>query len=106
MLSSCSGDNTIKLFNINGNNYNLVQTLSYHTSSVSKIIEIKNKQLISCSYDKSFIVYFKENDEYKVDYKISTNGGCYSVVQTKNNEICYSEETNNAICFFDIKKKN
>ena len=105
LLASCSGDNTIKLFNINGNNYNLVQTLSYHTGYVNKIIEIKNKQLISCSSDNSFIVYFKENDEYKVDYKISTNGDCSSVVQTKNNEICYSEATNSAICFFDILER-
>ena len=52
------------------------------TQKVSKIIELKNKQLVSCSYDSSFIVYYKEN-----------------------NELCYSEVTNNAICFFLIYYK-
>ncbi len=104
-LASCSGDKTIKLYNINGNNYNVIQTLSFHTSYVYKLIELKNKQLISCSADSSLIVYFKENNEYKIDYKFSTNGSCSSVVQTKTNEICYSETTNNAICFFDILER-
>ena len=104
-LASCSEDNTIKLYNINGNNYNVIQTLSFHTNSVYKLIELKNKQLISCSADSSLIVYFKENNEYKIDYKFSTNGSCSSVLQTKTNEICYSEKTNNATCFFDILER-
>ena len=57
ILASCSLDNTIKLFNINGNNYNILQTLNYHTNDVYKIIELKNKQIASCSYDKSIIFY-------------------------------------------------
>ena len=39
-LASCSEDNTIKLYNINGNNYNVIQTLSFHTNSVYKLIEL------------------------------------------------------------------
>ena len=105
IIASCSKDKTIKLFNINGNNYNVLQTLSNHTNLVYKIIELKNKQLASCSADSSIIVYFKENNKYKIDYKIPTNGSCSSVVQTKNNEICYSEKTNNGICFFDIMER-
>ena len=53
ILASCSDDEAIKLFNINGNNYNVLQTLSHHTNSVYKIIELKNKQLASCSADSS-----------------------------------------------------
>ena len=98
-LTSGSDDKAIKLYNINGNNYNVLQTLSHHSDYVYNIIELNNKQLVSCSRDSSIIVYFKENNEYKMDYKISTNGPCYSVIQTKNNEICYSEETNSGICF-------
>ena len=52
--------------------------------------------------DSSVIFYFKDNNEYKRDYKILTNGLCSSVIQTKNDEICYSEKTDSAICFFDI----
>ena len=51
-LASCSIDNTIKLYNINKNRYNVIQTLKEHKNWVSKIIELKNKQLASCSWDK------------------------------------------------------
>ena len=106
ILASCSGDYTIKLFNIKNNEYNVLQTLKYHTNSVYKIIELKNKSLASCSYDKSLIFYTKDNNnEYIKDYNISTNGICTSVIQTKDNEICYSERTNNSICFFDVNQK-
>ena len=84
----------------------MLQTLKYHTNSVYKIIELTNKSLVSCSYDKSFIFYNKDNNnEYIKDYNISTNGICTSVIQTKENEICYSERTNNSICFFDFNTK-
>ena len=99
---SASSDKTIKLFNINGNSYNVLQTLVYHTSSVYKIIELKDKKLVSCSEDKSIIFYFKDNNEYTKDFSITTDGKCSPVIQTKDNEICYSEETNNALCFFDL----
>ena len=74
--------------------------------SVNKIIELKNKQLVSCSYDKSIIFYTKGNKGYKKDYSISTNGINGPIIQTKDNEICYYEGSN-TICFYDfIKRKN
>ena len=106
ILASCSRDNTIKLFNIKDNEYNVLQTLNYHKGSVRKIIELKNKSLVSCSNDKSIIFYNKDNNnEYKKDYNISTNGGCFSVIQTKENEICYSEFQNSSICFYDLNQR-
>ena len=104
ILASCSQDHTIKLFNINKNNYILLQTLFNHNDSVKSIIELENKQIVSCSFDKSLIVFFEENNEYKMDYKISIEGECYSVIQTKNNQICYSDEINGT-CFFDITER-
>ena len=59
LLASCSWDNTIKLFNIKGNNYKVFQTLNYHTNPVYKIIELKNKYLVSCSADKTIVFYLK-----------------------------------------------
>ena len=39
--------------------------------------------------------------QYKKDNKkIKTNGLCSSVIETKENEICYSEQNNNRICFY------
>ena len=104
-LVSCSTDNQIKIFNIKGNEYEVLQTLKYHTSCVYKIIELKNKTLVSCSGDSSIIFYFKDNLEYKKDYQMSTNGSCSSVIQTKDNEICYSESNNNSIVFFDLLER-
>jgi len=43
-----------------------------------------------------------------MDYKIDTNEFCYSLIQTKKNEICYSIYYNNTefdICFFDILER-
>jgi len=102
VLASCSSDYTIKLFNIKGVEYEIIQTLNYHSNVVYKIVELKNKSLASCSADSSILFYFKDNNEYQKDYKISTNGSCSSIIQTKDNEICYSEVTNNTICFFDL----
>ena len=104
-LVSCSEDKTIKLFNIKGVQYEILQTLNYHTSTVNKVLELKNKTLISCSCDSSIIFYLKYNNEYKKDYQVSINGSCYTIIQTKDNEICYSETKDNRICFFDILER-
>ena len=82
--------------------YEILQTLNYHTNTVWKIIELKNKNLVSCSHDSSIIFYIKDNNEYKKDYQIQTDGPCYSIIQTKDNELCYSESNNNKICFYDL----
>ena len=105
ILASCSEDKSIKLFNIKGKEYEVLQTLNYHTSYVYKITELKNKTLASCSWDCSIIFFLKDNLEYKKDYKLSTNGSCSSIIQTKDNEICYSEKNNNSICFFDLLER-
>jgi WD40 repeat protein len=105
VLASCSLDKTVKLFNIKGVEYEIIQTLNYHTNTIYKIVELKNKSLASCSDDSSILFYFKDNNEYQKDYKISTNGPCYSIIQTKDNEICYSEYTNSTICFFDLLER-
>jgi len=101
-LVSCSQDYTIKIYNIKGLKYEVIQTLNNHTNTVYKIIELQNKVLTSCSFDESIIFYKRENKEFKKDYQIETNGPCYSIIQTKDNEICYSERNNKAICFYEL----
>ena len=105
ILASCSGDKSIKLFNIKENKYEVLQTLNDHTDWVNKIIELKNKTLVSCSYDRSIIFYIKDNIKYKKDYQISTNGSCWNIIQTKDNEICYYEYKNDTICFYDLLER-
>jgi len=36
---------------------------------------------------------------------MKTNGSCTSIIQTKDNEICYSEGKNNTIYFYDILER-
>ena len=103
ILASCSWDNSIKLFNIKENKYEVLQTLNDHKHWVNKIIELKNKALVSCSHDRSIIFYIKDNIKYKKDYQISTNGSCWNIIQTKDNEICYNEY--DTICFYDLLER-
>ena len=102
---SCSEDNTIKLFTIKGNEYKIIQSLENHSNEVFKIIELNNKSLVSCSADSSILFYSKDGSKYKKDYEISNDGSCSSVIQTQNNEICYSVRRFDKICFFDFLER-
>ena len=104
LLASCSFDKTIILFHINGKKYEIIQILDYHTGPIKKIIELNNNKLVSCSDDNYIIFYKIDNLNYTKDYSISTNGHCTSIIQTTENEICYS--TKNKIYFYDIIEKN
>ena len=110
ILASCSQDQTMILYNINGNNYENFQTLNEHKEEVFKIIELKNKNLVSCSQDKSSIFYSKNKSKYKKDYKFSTYGGIRYLIQSKDNEICFSSiyydtKLRCDIRFYDFNKK-
>ena len=105
-LVSCSYDKTIKIYNINENEYKVIQILQEHIKPVTKIIELKNKQLASCSLDKSIIFYKNDNNKYKKDYSITTNGINGPIIQTKDNEICYYEDEEDTLCFYDFIKRN
>ena len=82
-LATCSDDKTIKLFKIEGNKYEILQTLNYHKDRVSKIIELNNKVLVSSSLDSSIIFYIKDNNVYKKDYQFSTQCQSFTIIQTK-----------------------
>ena len=104
LLASCSDDKTIKLFNINNNNYKIDKILNEHTSCVYGIIELNNNKLISCSNDEYIIIYSKDNNKYKKDYQLNINYYCWNVIQTKENEICYSKGRD-LICFYDLMNR-
>ena len=104
-LVSCSSDKTIKLFNIKEKDYEIVQTLNYHKDTVYKLLELPNNFLASCSADKSIIFYLKDNNEYKKDYQLTTDGNCDNFIKIKENEICYSIRDKNNIYFFDLKER-
>ena len=104
LLASGSDDNTIKLFNIKDNQYELIQTLNLHSNYVNKILELSNNSLISGSSDSTIIFYIKDGTQYKKDYSISTSDSVSNIIQTKENEIVYS--TNDGkLNFFDLKER-
>ena len=108
VLASSSEDKTIKLFKIDNDKYEILQILNYHTKAIWKIIELKDKSLASCSEDCSIIFYVKDNLEYKKEYsfRVDDNSYCSSMLQIKDNEICYSTN-NKKIHFYDLlQKKN
>ena len=80
----------IILYQVKGNNYINFQSLNDHKNWVSKIIEINNKYIVSCSSDQSIIFYYKYY-KYRILHRLSTNGICHSMTKIKENEICYLE---------------
>ena len=106
-LVSGSYDYTIKLFAINENKYNVIQSLAYHSSDISYITELKNKQFVSCSYDNTIIFYSKDNDnKYTKDYNINTDTENGPIIQIKDNEVCYFELVDRTFNFFDLQERN
>ena len=98
---------TIKLYEIYKNTYKNIQKLTNHKGEVIKIIELKNKKLLSGSNDNTIIIYNKDNNNiYSKEYSIPTCGGNCPLVQTKDNEICYREYNNDisSLKFFDLIK--
>lgn len=132
-ILACAISRKIKLLYIMGNTYQNLQTFEYHYDWVYKIIELKNNNLVSCSEDRKIIFYRKKieigqlntnqisinhqileentdsHNKYEEDYEISSSFLHYSMIQTKENEICYSENTKelyiSTICFYDIYKR-
>ena len=105
LLVSCCDDQKIRFFEIKELEYQLIQTLKEHQNDVYYLIELKNKNLVSCSRDCSINFYKKDNILYKLYYKHQTKGGLNSVLQTKENEICYFDYINKTLYFYDLIKK-
>ena len=59
----------IRFFKIKELEYQLIQTLKEHQNDVYYLIELKNKNLVSCSRDCSINFYKKDNILYKLYYK-------------------------------------
>ena len=104
VLASCSGDRTIKLFNIKNKEYELIQTLNFHSDFIRKVIELSNNYLVSCSYDSTIIFYIKDGLKYKKDYSISASKHVSNIIQTKQYELLYSTDDNKIIFFFLLFK--
>ena len=104
MLVSCSGDKTIKIFKLKYNNYEVFQSLNNPKYSFFKIIELSNKKLVSSSHGFINIYAKNNNNKYSKEFEIKTKDSCWNVIQTKENEICYSDDVykSGKICFYNL----
>ena len=104
-LASSLDKGIIKIYNIKDKIYEVLQTLKYHKSKIYKIIELSNKQLVSCSNDHFIFIYSKtNNNKYIKDYPINVNHECHCITQTKENEISFYAGSC-CIQFYDLLKK-
>ena len=97
-------DNTIKIYNIKGFKYELIQTLNNHTNTVWKILEFKNKVLNLCSFDESIIFYIRDNKEYKIsNYKLKNHSSYICCLCILNDGRLVSGSDDNSIIIYNNK---
>ena len=73
-IVSCSCDNTLKIFKlISETEYQLLQTLSGHSSKVNKVIEDNLRNLITCSHTIKIWNYNQNEQKYELSKYININ---------------------------------
>ena len=109
-----SSEKEIKIFKFYENNtkYELLNILKGHNSSINKVIELKNENLISCSSDCSIIIWKKTNKENDYNKQIEVlneeNGPIYSLLEIQDKIISLHNE-NDYVIIWDyeiMEKKN
>ena len=87
-LASSSADNTIKIWRIGDNDYQLIHTLKGHTRTVTKVIELEDGRICSCSsLDKTIRIW--DNSTYKFITTITTGHtvGIESIIEMNDSTI-------------------
>ena len=90
LICSSSSDFTIKIIKLIENNtqFELIQNLNLHKGSVNMTILSKKGNLISCSNDKTIIIWKYENDKYIFNCKLEGyNDFINSIFELNNNDI-------------------
>ena len=100
-IASCSKDLTIKIFEIFQFTYKLIHTLLAHTESVYKVIELKNENLLSCSFDKTIKLWKKKENNY-FNINLINNNFAFNILEIKENIIVYDDVSNMKINFYDL----
>ena len=106
---ACSFDknNTLKIIKIKNNNeYEDIQIIqNAHNERITKIIELKNENLITFSWDCSFKIWKLNNNKY---YKINEFKDINQLsdgLEYKYNEILYALNTNpQSLVFYNLNK--
>ena len=110
LICSFNNNNTFKIIKIkNKNEYENIQIFqNAHQNSISKIIELKNENIITFSYDCSFKIWkLNSNNKYEKINEFKDTNMLSDGIEIKDNEILYSLDTNpNSLVFFNLNKYN
>ena len=101
-IIACCNDGNLKIYELNNDNFKLINELKSHTDTVYKVIIIENK-LISCSGDNTMIVWEKKEQNYINIKSIIISDSDYNTNIFQINENKLVSSSYNIIKFFDIK---
>ena len=106
---ACSFDknNTLKIIKIKNNNeYKDIQIIkNAHNERITKIIELKNKNIITFSWDCSFKIWKLNNNKYNKINEFKDINQLSDGLEYKYNEILYALNTNpQSLVFYNLKK--
>ena len=93
--------NIIKL--IDENKYNLEQKLNGHTNNVCNVVEIKENELISVSYDKTMKKWELKNNKFECTKTITfqnSNSSC-NIFKINENEFVTSSSSDKCLKFWN-----
>ena len=109
----CCSEKIIKIIKILDKNkksnklFEVIQTLSKHSNKIWKVIELSDNNLISCSSDKTIIIWENNNNFYKFKYFIPIIADSVrSIIETKINEIAYTSFYEQKLYFYNTKTRN
>lgn len=109
----CCSEKIIKIIKILDKNkksnklFEVIQTLSKHNNKIWKVIELSDNNLISCSSDKTIIIWENNNNFYKFKYFIPIIADSVrSIIETKINEIAYTSFYEQKLYFYNTKTRN
>ena len=109
----CCSEKIIKIIKILDKNkksnklFEVIQTLSKHSNIIWKVIELSDNNLISCSSDKTIIIWENKNNFYKFKYFIPIFADSVrSILETKINEIVYTSFYEQKLFFYNLKTRN
>ena len=103
-IVTCSGDCTINIIKLIGEDkYNLEQKLTGHTSYALNVIEVRENELISVSYDKTMKKWEIKNDKYECTKTITfQNSGSYcNILKINENEFVTSSCSDKCLKFWN-----
>ena len=103
-ITTCSDDHSINIIKLIGEDkYNLEQKLTGHTSYVYNVIEIRENELISVSYDKTMKKWELKNNKYECTKTITfQNSESYcNILKINENEFVTSSQSDKCLKFWN-----